>query len=152
MVGVFPKNKTYNIYFQDYNSEDKYYICTTTSDSQGKINFDESGLKGKTGWLLINMLDAPYTPNFSLPYSDNTIPVVNWVKICKEGQNLLLNKSTEIMCGVLGNKTVLKTLPQGLSKIDNVLFQDPLPGIAKFGYIKDTDLRLIINSKVTCQN
>ena len=128
MIGIFPKNKTYNIYFQDYNSEDKYYICTTTSDSTGKINFDESGLKGKTGWLLINMLDAPYTPN------------------------LLLGKSTESMYGVLGNKTVLKTLPQGLSKIDTVLFQDPLPGIAKFGYIKDTDLRLIINSKVTCQN
>ena len=98
------------------------------------------------------MLDAPYTPNFSLPYSDDSVTTVNWVKICKEGQNLLLNKSTEIMYGVLGNKTVLKTLPQGLSKIDNVLFQDPLPGIAKFGYIKDTDLKLIINNKVTCQN
>ena len=153
MIGIYPKNKKFNIYFQDYNLEDKIFITEVTSDNLGKITFDETKLKGKKGWILVNMLESPYTPNFSLPYSDESN--INLKKICKEGDFITLTSEIDVYYGILENKIISKKLEKGTYKINNDLFSDVIPGVTKYGYIKESDLntiKFIKNYKIICQS
>jgi hypothetical protein len=151
-IGVFPINKSFNVYFQKYTDDIRLFISTVKSDSNGLISFNDNEINNQVGGLLINMIDIPYSPNFFIPYplstSTTLLPPTQQVlnKIVDESNSFSLLNDTIVYYGVSGSKLVSKLIPKGTCNCNNNTFTDPLPGLKKYCYIDNNNMNNINNT------